>query len=179
MAEWSRVRKLGKKTVGAKRFIAAKAAFENDKSLLLAYGFNKKLLNQFLSGKNKYPLGQYPILAPHDGVILEDNFQSGQYLQAGSTIGLLVNEKQVWVEASLAPEMGQRIPVGTKARVDVGKHTFEAKVIHDSHAIDEETRTRKIRLSIDNSKHLLHSGLFANYRMFKFSGQTPKYSSVT
>ncbi|MDX2505368.1 MAG: efflux RND transporter periplasmic adaptor subunit [Gammaproteobacteria bacterium] len=160
-AEWQRARKLGKKTVGEKRFIAARTDFEKDKSRLLAYGLNRNLLQQFLAGKNPYKSGQYPVLAPHDGVILEDNFQSGQYLPAGSAIALLVNEDQVWIEALLAPEIGQHIPVGTNARVVFEQKTFNARVIHDSHAIDEITRTRKIRLSIENKDHLLHAGLFA------------------
>jgi RND family efflux transporter MFP subunit len=161
MAEWQRLKKLGKKTVGEKRYIIAKVAYEKDKSLLFAYGFNDDLIRQFLAGKSRYPLGQYPIIAPHNGVIMEDNFQTGEYLAKGSAIALLVDEKQVWVEALLSPEIGQDIPVGTKARVIINKKEFRAKVIHDSHAIDEITRTRKIRLSIDNTAHLLHSGLFA------------------
>jgi RND family efflux transporter MFP subunit len=161
-SEWQRVRKLGKKSVGEKRFVKAKADYEKDKSLLLAYGFNANLIHQLLSGKNQYKSGQYPVLAPHNGVILEDNFQTGQFLPTGSTIALLVNEDNVWVEALISPEIGQRIPVGTKARVLIDGKNFLANVIHDSHTIDEVTRTRKIRLSIDNTDHILHAGLFAN-----------------
>ncbi|MFK5986033.1 MAG: efflux RND transporter periplasmic adaptor subunit [Pseudomonadota bacterium] len=162
LSEWQRVKKLGKKTVGAKRFISARGDFEKNKSTLLAYGFNKNLIQQFILGKNSYKSGEYPVIAPHNGVILEDNFQSGQFLTAGSTIALLVDEDHVWVEALLAPEIGQQIPVGTKAQVVIANKTFNARVIHDSHAIDETTRTRKIRLSIKNKNHLLHAGLFAD-----------------
>ncbi len=161
LSEWNRVRKLGKQTVGAKRYVEAKADFEKNKEVLLAYGFNQDLIKQLINGKNKYPSGAYPVIAPHDGVIMEDNFQSGQYLPAGSTIARLVDESDVWVDALLAPEIGQRIPVGTLAKVDIDNKIFPAKVIHDSHAIDEVTRTRKIRLIIQNQDHVLHAGLFA------------------
>ncbi|MCW8930861.1 MAG: efflux RND transporter periplasmic adaptor subunit, partial [Gammaproteobacteria bacterium] len=160
-SEWQRVKTLGKKTVGEKRYIASKAEFDKNKSTLIAYGFNEKLIQDFLSGKSTFQSGQYPVIAPHNGVILEDNFQSGQFLSMGSTIALLVNEDQVWIEALLAPEIGQRIPVDTKAKVTIDNKVFTAKVIHDSHAIDEVTRTRKIRLLLENKEHLLHSGLFA------------------
>jgi len=162
LAEWQRVRKLGRKTVGEKRYIEAKAAVDKNKALLAAYGFNQQLIKRFLAGKNSYGPGQYPIKAPHDGVVLEDHFQSGQYLPAGSSIALIVNEDQVWIEALLSPELGQNIPVGTMAKVEIANQTFQAEVIHDSHAIDEVTRTRKIRLQIDNKNHLLHAGLFAD-----------------
>lgn len=161
LSEWQRVRKLGKQTVGAKRFVTAKADYDKNKSLLQAYGFNENLIEQFVQGKNTYKSGEYPVIAPHNGVILEDNFQSGQFLPIGSTIAMLVDEEDVWVEALLAPEIGQRIPVGTKANVSIGNKIFKAQVIHDSHAIDETTRTRKIRLLIKNNDHLLHAGLFA------------------
>ena len=161
-SEWQRVRKLGKKTVGEKRFISAKANYDKNKSVLLAYGFNEQLIQQqLLGGKSSYQSGQYPILAPHNGVILEDNFQTGQFLSTGSTVALIVNEDYVWIEALLPPELGQRIPVNTKANVVIDNKTFTAKVIHDSHAIDEVTRTRKIRLLLKNKDHLLHAGLFA------------------
>lgn len=160
-SEWQRVRKLGKKTVGEKRFITAKADYDKNKSILIAYGFNENLIQKLLTGKSSYQLGQYPILAPHNGVILEDNFQNGQFLSMGSSIALLVNEDYVWIEALLTPEIGQRIPVNTKARVVIDNKSFTGKVIHDSHAIDEVTRTRKIRLLIENKDHLLHAGLFA------------------
>jgi RND family efflux transporter MFP subunit len=162
LSEWQRVTQLGKKVVGAKRYIQAKAEMEKNKALLQAYGFNKALIKYFMLGKNNYKQGEYPIIAPHDGVILEDNFQSGQFLATGSTIALLVDENTVWVEALVAPEIGQRIPVGTKATIVIDNKTFAASVIHDSHAIDEITRTRKIRLFLENKGHLLHAGLFAN-----------------
>ncbi len=161
LSEWQRVKSLGKQTVGAKRYIAAKADFEKNKALLQAYGFNEQLIEAFIKGKNAYKAGEYPVIAPHDGVILEDNFQSGQFLSAGATIARLVDEDDVWVEALLAPEIGQKIPVGTTARVIIANKTFAARVIHDSHAIDEITRTRKIRLFLENKNHLLHAGLFA------------------
>ncbi len=161
-AEWRRVKKLGTKTVGEKRYVAAKTDYEKNKSVLLAYDFTEDLIQQLLEEKSTYTLGRYPLVAPHDGVILEDNFQSGQFLFAGSTIVLLVNEDHVWVEALLAPEIGQHIPVGTNAKVVIGNKNFNAEVIHDSHAIDKITRTRKIRLLIENYDHLLHAGLFAN-----------------
>jgi RND family efflux transporter MFP subunit len=160
-SEWQRVRKLGKKTVGEKRFVTAKANYDKNKSVLLAYGFNEQLIKRSLTGKSDYQSGQYPVIAPHNGVILEDNFQNGQFLSTGSTVALIVNEDYVWIEALLPPELGQRIPVNTKANVVIDNKTFSAKVIHDSHAIDEVTRTRKIRLLLKNKDHLLHAGLFA------------------
>ncbi len=160
-SEWDRVKKLGRKTVGEKRYIEAKAAFERDRALLLSYGFNQQLLKQFLQNKNKYKMGEYPAIAPHEGVILNDSFQSGQFLSKGSNLVTIVDERKIWVEALLPPDWGHKIPVGSKARVEVGKHVFTAQVIHDSHAIDEVTRTRKIRLQVDNQRHILHAGQFA------------------
>ena len=162
LSEWQRVKKLGREIVGAQRFISTRAAYEKNKSILQAYGFGEALIEQFIIGNNHYKAGEYPVAAPHDGVILEDNFQSGQFLPAGATIALLVDENTVWVDALLSPEIGQVIPVGIKARVIIGNKTFFSKVIHDSHVIDETTRTHKIRLLIENKEHLLHAGLFAN-----------------
>jgi len=57
--------------------------------------------------------------------------------------------------------------------VQISGAWFEAKVIQESHAIDEQTRTRNIRLKMDNPKHLLHTGLFAEvYLQLLVPGKT-------
>lgn len=159
--EWSRVKFLGRDTVGSKRYTETQVAYQQLRAKVLAAGMSDSALKASLEGKDSKELGLFTLLAPHDGVVLNDNFQQGQLLADGSAIITLVDEDVLWVEAKLSPQIGQEIPRGTKATVMVDNQMFEAEVIQETHAIDEVTRTRNIRLRLVNHKHLLHPGLFA------------------
>jgi len=47
-----------------------------------------------------------------------------------------------------------------------------AKVIQEAHTIDPSTRTRIVRLSVENTDDSLHSGMFVNVN-FQFDTQSP------
>ena len=48
------------------------------------------------------------------------------------------------------------------AQVKVGNQFYTAKVSQEAHTIDEKTRTRVIRLLIDNPEDTIHPGQFAD-----------------
>ena len=54
------------------------------------------------------------------------------------------------------------LPVGTMAKVEYANQFFTAKVIQEAHTIDPVTRTRIVRLAVENSDDTLHSGMFVD-----------------
>lgn len=50
--------------------------------------------------------------------------------------------------------------MGSPALIDLNGVKYEAKVIQEAHTIDPVTRTRTVRLSVTNTEHKLHSGMF-------------------
>jgi len=172
--EWLRVKQLGQGTVGAKRYNASLVSYQQSRAQVLAAGLTEAQLTQLRADDSE--LGRFSITAPHAGVVLADNFQTGQWLAAGQALLTLVDESSLWVEAKLSPRLGQRIPAGTRAQVEVAGQQFPAHVIQEIHAINEQTRTRNVRLKIDNRDHLLHPGLFAEVRLLlpvKARAQSP------
>ena len=156
-AEWKRVKQLGRKAVGANRFIKAMNDFELGKARLVAYGLSKEAINNA-----KTPLGEYTLIANTSGAILSDDFQQGQRVEAGHALMLLSDESQLWVEARIQASVQLNLPVGTLAQVKVGNRYYGATVSQEAHTIDEKTRTRIIRLLIDNPDDTLHPGEFAD-----------------
>ncbi|MCF6319009.1 MAG: efflux RND transporter periplasmic adaptor subunit [Proteobacteria bacterium] len=156
-AEWMRVKQLGRKTVGANRFITAQNNFELAKARLLAFGLSVAAINN-----KSTTLGEYTLIAQTSGAILTDEFQQGQRVEAGHALMLLSDESQLWVEARVQSSVQLNLPVGTLAQVKVGQYYYLAKVSQEAHIIDEKTRTRVIRLLIDNPEHKLHAGEFAD-----------------
>jgi RND family efflux transporter MFP subunit len=161
--EWLRVSELGEQTVGARRFTEARAAFEELYSEAGAYGMSETEIEDSLIGRHDdHELGEFDLLAPHNGVVLSDDFSIGQTIAAGQTLLTLVDESSVWVEASLPPDIGFRLPEDTSVLINVQGSTFVGQIIQQSHVINESTRTWKVRTLVENSDHTLHAGLFAD-----------------
>ncbi|TQV77331.1 efflux RND transporter periplasmic adaptor subunit [Aliikangiella marina] len=163
--EWLRVKRLGRKAVGDKRFLSAQS--ENSAALarLKAYGLSSNAIEQLQKSKNVF--GEYTLSADVNGVVLTDDFHQGQRVNAGEALMIVADEKELWVEARLPANSKLALPKGTIAVVQTSADRFEATVSQEAHTIEPTTRTRIVRLTIQNNAHRLHSGLFVNV-FFKF-----------
>ncbi|PCJ14920.1 MAG: efflux transporter periplasmic adaptor subunit [Gammaproteobacteria bacterium] len=170
-SEWLRVKKLGRKTVGDKRYITAQADYEVSFGRLKSFGFDAQQIES-LVGNKTIALGEYTLNAEISGTVLQDDFKQGQRMGAGDSLMELVDEHELWVDARLAPNRVVHLPAGTEAQVQVGADWFVAKVVREAHAIDPQTRTRVVRLIIDNASHRLHPGLFVDV-YFSFKTEHP------
>jgi cobalt-zinc-cadmium efflux system membrane fusion protein len=169
-SEWLRVKKLGKKAVGGKRYVTAQTEFKAAKGRLVAYGLVEHAIERLLKGDD--PLGEYILYAPIDGAVLTDDFHQGQRVSAGDGLIELADESQLWVDASFPANMHLAVKAGTKAQVQIGHDSVAAIVIQEAHIIDRQTRTRVVRLLIDNIDDHLHSGMFADV-FFSFKTNKP------
>lgn len=169
-AEWKRVQQMGRQAVGDRRFVAAQSEFKAAYGRLRAFGLSETVIQSL--AKKIETLGEYTLVAEIDGAVLTDDFHQGQRVQSGDALMELADEKELWVEARLAPTLQLKLPSGTKAQVKVGDELFSAEVTQEAHIIDQETRTRVVRLIVNNKAHHLHSGLFADV-YFSFMTDEP------
>ncbi|HEY9120100.1 MAG TPA: efflux RND transporter periplasmic adaptor subunit [Marinobacter sp.] len=169
--EWQRVQELGRKTVGEQRYISAKASMEAARATLLAYGLSTSNL-ETLASQQSVALGEYTLRAEIDGAVLSDNFEQGQRIEAGAPLIALADEKQLWVEAHLPADLTLTLGAATQAEVVTGNVRVKANVTQEAHTIDPVTRTRTVRLLVDNPEHRLHPGQFAEV-YFRFRTQKP------
>ena len=167
--EWQRVKKLGNKTVSESRLLQAETEFSAAYGKLLALGLTDKAIKN-ISNKDIALFGQYSLVAEREGVVLQDDFLQGQRVNAGDAIMLLANEKELWVEAKVSPNKQLHLAVNSPAVVQFNNQNYSAKVIQEAHTIDPITRTRIVRLSVKNTNHELHSGMFVNVK-FQFPTQ--------
>ena len=169
--EWNRVRELGRKTVGEKRYINAKTDFEAAQATLQAFGLASSDL-RLLTSQKTLSLGEYTLRAEIDGAVLADDFEQGQRIDAGAPLITLADEKQLWVEAHLSSKTSLTLGAGTQAEVVAGDVRVKATVTQEAHTIDPVTRTRTVRLLVDNAEHRLHPGQFAEV-FFRFRTEKP------
>ncbi len=167
--EWERVQKLGRRAVGEQRYISAKTSLEVARATLFSYGLSDDDL-MLLKAQKSVALGEYTLRAEIDGAVLSDDFEQGQRIEAGAALISLANEKQLWVEAHLPANLTLTLDEGTQAEVVAGDTHMMASVTQEAHTIDPVTRTRTVRLLLNNPEHRLHPGQFAEV-FFRFKTQ--------
>ena len=159
--EWRRISGLSNNVVSAKTIDEAKTAHQQSHDSLRLMGMTDASIQKFTNGATR-ALGEYQLLAPSNGIVLMDDFRQGERIDAGRILFEIADESNLWVEASVMPQPGLELPKGMPAKVVVGNITVDATVTQAGHAIDEISRTRLIRLTVDNPDHLLHAGQFAD-----------------
>ncbi|MGB0899030.1 MAG: efflux RND transporter periplasmic adaptor subunit [Psychrobium sp.] len=169
--EWQRAKKLEKGTVSESRLLTAQTDYIAAFSRLKAYGLTKQAIDNVIKN-NASNLGEYTLYAQTDGAVINDDFSQGQRVAAGDSIMKIAQEDKLWVEARVSPNKQIILPKGTKAMLSLGTERFEATVIQEAHTIDPITRTRTIRLEVDNLSDRLHPGMFVDVN-FLFDTPTP------
>lgn len=159
--DWRRVQKLGREFVGDKQYVLAQSSYRSARGKLQSLGLTESAIVDAADGKLQ-SAGEYTLTAVIDGVVLADNFHQGQAVSAGDKLLELASERELWVEARLPADSGLALPADSPALVRAAGGDFAGRVSQEAHAIDPETRTRIVRLLVDNRSHRLHPGMFAD-----------------
>ena len=159
--EWQRVNKLGQSAVGEKRFVSARTEYNAANRRLQALGLSAATIARIEQNTN-YPLGEYTLTAQTPGLIMTDDFNQGQRIEPGQPLMLLSDEAHLWVEARLSAQNDLHLQPGDQASVVIGDIAAIGTVIQESHTIDPVSRTRTVRLELDNQEHRFHSGMFVD-----------------
>ena len=155
-SEWQRVKNLGKNAAGAARYNQAENTLAAARARLTAYGLNAD------AELTPASFGEYQLTAKTAGLVLSDDFQQGQRVMAGSALMQITDETTLWAEARLPAESELHLTRDTRVILNVAGLKISAQISHESHTIDPLTRTRIVRLTVNNPDHRLHPGLFAN-----------------
>ena len=166
-SNWLRAKQLDSNTLSERELVEAESVYKASFGKLIAYGLTANSIKKIRSEKSE-TLGQYTLIAERDGVVLQDKFLQGQRVEAGEAIMLLANETDLWVEAYISPNKELSLSKGSTAVIELNGELYDARVIQESHTIDPTTRTRIVRLTVNNSDHRLHPGMFVNVN-FLFS----------
>lgn len=169
--EWLRVKELGKGVTGNQRYIQAEQTYFATKAELSILGMNAKSINTIDTAGFIANVGEYVLTAPTDGIVLQDSFVQGAWVETGTELAELTNERQLWIEAKIPASLGETITAGDNALVESDSGEFIARVIQQAHIVDHETRTRVVRLSVENPDEKLHPGHFVMVKFVIGSGE--------
>lgn len=162
--EWQRVKKLGRKVVSERRYVEAQVARQQAYAKVLAYGMTAGQIQALLRDNDaSKATGRFTLLSPQDGLVRSDAFVIGEIVEPGRVLLEVVDESQLWVEAKVGAADARRIALDSTAEVSTdGSRWLPARVIQFHHRLDETTRTRGLRLEVDNPGDVLHAGEFVN-----------------
>lgn len=160
--EWQRVKALGRDAVSGRRYTEAEVAQQQALAKVLAYGMTEAQAAALMrSGDASKATGEFDLLAPQAGTVLQDDFIVGELIEPGRVLVDISDESDMWVEAQTVPSGLPSIEDGAVARVSVdGIAWIEGTVIQRHHRLDETTRTQGLRIEVDNTDHRLHAGQF-------------------
>lgn len=170
--EWQRVKSLGRDAVSERRYTEAQVAQQQAFATVLAYGMTESQAGALLTaGDASKANGSFELLAPQAGTVLSDDFIVGELVEPGRVLIDISDERVAWVEAQMAPTSLVDVDPGARARVSLeGTLWFDGTVIQRHHNLDEATRTRRLRIEVDNRHDRLHPGQFVEVELTTGSG---------
>ena len=114
-------------------------------------------------GRTGVELADVNLTAPADGQILERRVEVGLRFVKGELLYRIANLERVWVLADLPPGEAALLGAIERARIRMeGLPTMEAKVAAAPLQFDEQGRTGKLRLEVNNPRGSLVPGMIVN-----------------
>lgn len=108
-------------------------------------------------------LTRFEVTAPLDGTVIEKNVTAGASINTGQQIYRIADLRTVWVIASVYEKNIAQIAKGQAASIRTGAYPereFQGRVSWIADILDEQSRTLKVRIEVDNEHRLLKPGMF-------------------
>ena len=112
---------------------------------------------------------QITVYAHQDGVVTMLNVRDGMYIRPGDTLMEITGLSRVWLLADVAEAQQSWLFSGMSAEVDIpSQHVqaIDAKVDYIYPALDAQSRSSKVRLTLDNTKQLLKPNMLLPVRLY-------------
>jgi len=110
-------------------------------------------------------LGRHRVRAPFDGVIANRFVDPGDWVDPGVQVIELVDDEGVEVLVSAPPELAQHLSPDDEATFRYGDDSVPAQVVGVVRALDESSRTIRVRLVTDESAPWLLPGAAIDVRL--------------
>ncbi len=104
------------------------------------------------------------IRSPVAGEIQRKAVNKGAYVEAPTVVMTVVDNSRLELESSVATADLAAIAPGQRVTFAVNSYpavTFEGRVVDINPAVDEQTRSARVRIGVDNSGRKLKAGMFA------------------
>ena len=104
-----------------------------------------------------------PITAPLDGVVTTRNIVAGEIVETSKPLFVVADTSRLWVMIDVPQALSSRLALGQRVRFRPERTSDDAAlgtIAWISTAVDEQTRTVKVRADLDNTEGRLLAGMF-------------------
>lgn len=104
-----------------------------------------------------------PITAPLDGVMTTRNIVAGEIVETTKPLFVVADTSRLWVMIDVPQALSGRLALGQRVRFRPERTSDDAAlgtIAWISTAVDEQTRTVKVRADVDNQEGRLLAGMF-------------------
>lgn len=109
-----------------------------------------------------------PVAAPLDGVVTARDVVAGEVVDTARALFTIVDTRRMWVLLDVRSEDSRRIAIGQPVRFEPDGARDEpvlGRLSWISTAVDEKTRTLRVRAEVDNAKGALRASTFGAGRI--------------
>jgi cobalt-zinc-cadmium efflux system membrane fusion protein len=108
-----------------------------------------------------------PVKSPLDGVVVGRKVVAGEVVDTTKTLFVVADPRQMWLTLDVRLEDAKRLSLGQPVRFlpDGNRQEARGKVAWISTAVDEKTRTVKVRADLANADGQLRAGTFGPGRI--------------
>lgn len=111
--------------------------------------------------ENEHSISTLQLRAPITGVVLERLVNPGAGVEAGKPLLTIVNTSSVWVIASVPEKEMRWIRLNIPVQVYLDNQVIAGHVSYIDPRLNEDTRTARVRIIVDNSQNQIQVGSFA------------------
>jgi|GEM_PF-219907 len=145
----------------------ARAEREAARAELKLYGINEAAIDD-IGTNNGPPLSRYPLTTPMAGVVQRRDLVPGQSVSANETPIHVVDNSRMWVIIEADEQSLGRLQTGLTVKLNVRPlpdQTFTGEVNWISAELDAQSRTVRVRATVDNPDGVLKTGMFGTARI--------------
>lgn len=156
----------------------AQSLYESAEQKLKILELTEEEINELKTTKT--PKQLYPIRAPFSGTILESSVKQGVFLQSGSELFDFADLSTVWVLADVYERDLPRVHTGMRTEVTTSFYpqSFWGTITSIYNTVDEQSRTVKARIEINNASRKLKPEMFCTVKIqTQFGKETIKIPS--
>ncbi|MES1927237.1 efflux RND transporter periplasmic adaptor subunit [Salinisphaera sp. T31B1] len=149
------------------KYSQARAEREAARGELKLYGMNEAAIDN-IGSNNGAPLSRYPLTTPMAGVVQQRDLVPGQSVSANETPIHVVDNSRMWVIIEADEQSLPRLQTGLTVKLTVRPlpdQAFTGTVDWISAELDAQSRTVRVRATVDNPDGVLKTGMFGTARI--------------
>lgn len=128
-------------------------------------------------GGNANATGQYQVLSPIDGYVVEKKIATGAFIRTDMSDNLFTisDLKNVWVNANVYEADISKVRAGYEAKITTIAYpdkVFTGKIETVGKALDPQSKAMQVRISLPNTEQLLKPEMFAKVVVTNQEGTT-------